>query len=277
VSEESWRVVGSRLREIRTDAGLTGRDLADLVGWHSSKVSRLEYGRRIPTVADIRTWCAACGVPGEAPELIGALRAVEGAYVEWKRLERQGVRQLNQSRRSVWQQTRQFRIYANWNIPSPLQTAAYITAVLRSMVTRRSLIDDVEAAVPVRVERQTVLDRPDKSFAILIEESALGFNIGGAQTMMGQLGHLLTASTLPNVSLGIIPHNADRTLSWPVESFYVFDTDSVSVELVANYLTVSKPSEIELYLKSFADLSSLAVFGAPARRLITSAIEQLAG
>lgn len=42
--------LGQRLREIRIDAGLTGRDLARLAGWHSSKVSKIEYARQVPTV-----------------------------------------------------------------------------------------------------------------------------------------------------------------------------------------------------------------------------------
>jgi transcriptional regulator with XRE-family HTH domain len=275
MSEEAWRAIGSRLREIRREAGLTGRELGSLLGWHSSKVSKHEYARRLPSTADIRAWCAACGVPDEAGDLIASLRSVEGAYVEWKRLESLGLKHANEIRRASWENASKFRIYANWNVPSPLQTPAYIGAVLRSMVARRNLLDDVDEAVPVRVSRQAVLNRSDRSFAIVLEEAVLRYVIGDGEVMLGQLGHLLTVSTLPNVSLGIIPLTANRTLSWPVETFYCFDSLQVTVELVANFLTVTKPAEIDLYHRSFKDLSSMAVYGSEARKLIARAIDAL--
>ncbi|MFF5114840.1 Scr1 family TA system antitoxin-like transcriptional regulator [Streptosporangium sp. NPDC000509] len=39
----------------------------------------------------------------------------------------------------------------------------------------------------------------------MLEESILRAPIGGGEVMVAQLGHLLTASAMPSVSLGIIP------------------------------------------------------------------------
>ncbi|WP_324616234.1 helix-turn-helix transcriptional regulator [Streptomyces sp. ERV7] len=41
--------VAARLRELRMDAGLTGRDLAVLAGWHASKSSRIEKAKTPPS------------------------------------------------------------------------------------------------------------------------------------------------------------------------------------------------------------------------------------
>jgi transcriptional regulator with XRE-family HTH domain len=275
MSEEAWRAIGSRLREIRREAGLTGRELGSLLGWHSSKISKHEYARRLPSTADIRAWCAACGAPDEADDLIASLRALHGAYVEWKRLERAGFRQGNESIRSLWERTAQFRIYSGWLVPGPLQTADYIRSVLKSIVVQRAVYDDVETTVPIRLERQAVLNKPDKSFAVLVEEQTLRNRIGGSAVMAGQLGHLLAASTLRNLSLGIVPQNVDRTAMWPVEAFTMFGDSHVGVELVSSYLTVTKPDEVALYVKAFNELSALAVYGGRARRLITGAIDAL--
>ncbi|GAB1641936.1 helix-turn-helix domain-containing protein [Krasilnikovia sp. MM14-A1259] len=46
--------LGKRLRDIRHDAGLTGRRLAALAGWQSSKVSKIEYGKQSPSEFDER-------------------------------------------------------------------------------------------------------------------------------------------------------------------------------------------------------------------------------
>jgi hypothetical protein len=51
--------------------------------------------------------------------------------------------------------------------------------------------------------------------------------------MAGQLGHLLSVTTLPSMSLGVIPFTADRSMMWPVEMFFMHDETQVNVELVS--------------------------------------------
>lgn len=46
--------LGARLRELR--GGLTGRDLADRLGWTQSTVSKLETGKQTATAEDLRDW-----------------------------------------------------------------------------------------------------------------------------------------------------------------------------------------------------------------------------
>ncbi|MCF2531768.1 helix-turn-helix domain-containing protein [Yinghuangia soli] len=271
---EARRALAQRLREIRLDAGLTARALAGAAGWHESKCSRLEHGRTPPSDADLRAWTRYCGVPGLAPDLIAAARGIDGMYVEWRRMERAGLRHAQESVVPLWERTRQFRIYSSWLIPGPVQTPAYIRALLTALRDRRQLADDIDAAVEVRVAKQALLHGP-RQFAVLLEESALRVRIGGAETMAGQLGHLLAVASLPSVSLGIIPAAADRSALWPTETFFMFDSEQVAVELVSAHLTVTQPREIRMYEDVFAALAELAVYGADARALITAAITAL--
>src|SRR5216683_1199944 len=93
-SSSAWQArqtLGARLGEIRKDAGLTGRALARLCGWHESKVSRIEHGRTAPSAGDIRAWCEHCGASAGAADLVASLRAVEGMFIEWRRMERTGL------------------------------------------------------------------------------------------------------------------------------------------------------------------------------------------
>ncbi|WP_440105896.1 DUF5753 domain-containing protein [Streptosporangium sp. H16] len=142
---------------------------------------------------------------------------------------------------------------------------------------RRSLPDDVDAAVQVRVDKQNVVREGDRRFAVLLEENVLRHPIGGPETMAGQLGYLLTAGALPTVSLGIVPLGADRSNIWPVEGFWMFGAAEVTVELVSGHLTITQPREIAMYGDTFAALAELAVYGSDARALITSAITALDG
>ncbi|MEU0521325.1 DUF5753 domain-containing protein [Streptosporangium sp. NPDC006007] len=196
-------------------------------------------------------------------------------YVEWRRLERAGLRQAQESVRSLFERTRRFHAYSTWLIPGPLQISAYTRAILKATAARRGLSDDVEDALAVRMERQGVLREGGRTFAILLEEPTLRMVVGGSETMMGQLGHLLTVSSLPSVSLGIIPASADRSAMRPVEDFWIFDRARVNVELVSAWLTITQPKEVEMYTRVFAELAGLAVYGGRARSLITAAIDVL--
>jgi transcriptional regulator with XRE-family HTH domain len=274
-AQQALEALGARLRDIRTDAGLTGRDLGRLAGWHSSKVSKIEHAKQTPSAEDITAWCAHCRADGLAADLIASLRAAEGMYVEWRRMERTGLRLAQAAVVPLWERTRRFRIYSPVLIPGPVQTRAYIAARLSGLRDRRSLPDDVDAAVQVRVDKQHVLHQGDHRFAIVLEESVLRYPVGGTETMAGQLGHLLTASTLPSVSLGVVPLGADRSAMWPVEGFWMFDDEQVNVELVSGHLTLTQPREIAMYADVFAQLAEHAVYGAAARTLITAAIRAL--
>ncbi|MEV4513818.1 helix-turn-helix transcriptional regulator [Dactylosporangium sp. NPDC049525] len=273
--QQAKQALGGRLREIRTEAGLTARRLGHLAGWHPSKVSKIEHGTTNPTVQDLRTWCEHCNAPEQISELIASLRAVEGMFIEWRRLERTGLRLAQESVAPLWERTRNFRIYSSFVVPGPVQTGPYITAVLSGIMVRRNLPDDVNEATAVRELRQRVIYEGDHRFAIVLEESVLRSRIGGAETMSGQLGHLLAVSSLPSVSLGIIPATADRSTTWPIESFWMFDDEQVAVELVSGYLTITQPTEVAMYGGVFAEQAAVAVYGAQARALIIAAIAAL--
>ena len=277
-SSSAWQArqaLGARLGELRRDAGLTGRALARPV-----RLARVEgladrarpdgaVSRRHPRVV------RALRSPAEAEDLIAFLRTVEGMFIEWRRMERTGLRRAQEAVLPLWERTRLFRAYSSWLIPGAVQTSAYTTAVLRAIAARRELPDDVEDAVAVRADRLRLLREGDHRFLVLIEESVLRNVIGGPEVMAGQLGHLITVASLPSVSVGIIPMGLDRDAVWPVEDFWIFDDRQVNVELVSGWLTLTQPREIAMYAQTFGELSEIAVRGAQARALITAAIDAL--
>ncbi|QDV90918.1 helix-turn-helix protein [Phycisphaerae bacterium RAS2] len=55
------------LRRMRTDAGLTQRDLAVRLKMHNTMVHRSEIGDRRIDPVEFAAWCRACGIdPGDA-------------------------------------------------------------------------------------------------------------------------------------------------------------------------------------------------------------------
>jgi len=208
---------------------------------------------------------------------IASLRAVEGMWVEWRRMERSGLRQAQESRQPLYERTQQFRVYASGLLPGLVQTRDYTTAILTAIGRRRGVPDDIADAVAVRMERRQYLYGVDHRFAFLIEEAVLRSGVGGVDVMAAQLCHLLVLTSLPNVSLGIVPFRSNRDSAWIVEGFWMFDDEQVAVELVSGHLTVTQPREIAMYAQAFGELAAIAVYGGAARSLIAGAVEALGG
>ena len=272
--QQARQQIADRLREIRLDAGLTKRAVAAAAGWHESKCSRIEHARTPPSDADIRAWCQICRADDQIADLIAASRAADSMWTEWRRLERPGLRRIQEAVVPLWEGTRQFRIYSPFLVPGPVQTEAYIRALLRAVRDRRpNLVDDIEDAVKVRVATQHVTYEGDHQFFIVLEESVLRHQIGGPAVLREQLEHLRASMSLPSVTLGIIPFSADRSLLHPVEMFFMHDDVQVNVELVSGWLRVTQPSEVEMYAEAFGRLAEMAVYGGAARALIGQAID----
>ncbi|MCY0937781.1 helix-turn-helix domain-containing protein [Streptomyces sp. H34-S4] len=267
------QIIADRLREMCWAAGLDGKTLAALCGWHPSKVSRISSVKTAPSADDIRVWCRACGCEDQADDLIASLRAVEGMWVQWRRMERTGLRRAQEAQLPLFERTQRFRCYSSWMVPGLIQTRDYTASVLRAVHQRRGVVDDVDDAVQVRMERQAVLHEGGQ-FAFLMEETVLRNSLGGVDVQRDQLRRLLTLGSLPQISLGVIPEQRDRS-RMPVEGFWIFDAAQVNVELVSGYLTLTQPTEVGMYAETFAQLAGMAVYGVHARELISSALESL--
>ena len=271
---EARATLAGRLREIRITAGLTTGDLAEAAGWQRSKISKIEHVKQTPTVADIREWCSLSGAEDQVTDLIASLHAVEGMWIEWRRLCRTGLRKLQDSYVPLWERTRQFRIYESVVVPGLFQTEGYAAALLRRIIAVDGIPDDLADAVAARIARQRVVHSGDRTFAVVLEEAALYYRMGDTAMMVAQLGQLLTVASATRVSLGIIPRDIERT--WLTGAgFWIYDSERVIAETQSAQLTITQPREIAVYARSFAELSEMAVVGAPARRLIADAITAL--
>lgn len=222
-AREAQQALGVRLRDLRKDAGLTGRELATATSQHYTRVSKIENGVQTPTDKDLREWCRACGAEDHVADLIASLRALESAYLEFRRQGRAGMKRvLGPHTLKQYESTDVFRIYEHNVIPGLFQTAEYSAAMLAFWIKFLGTPNDVEEAVNVRIERQRVLYHGGKRFVALIEEQALRTWFGTAETQAGQLGRILELMSPPNVSLGIIPLMRER-LAVASTGFWIFE------------------------------------------------------
>ncbi|MFJ2897673.1 helix-turn-helix domain-containing protein [Streptomyces sp. NPDC087218] len=266
--------LAGRLREIRKDAGISGRELAVRCGWSESKSSRIENAKTPPSDVDIKAWCRACAAADQAPDLIAANRQSADAHVQWRRLQRSGLRRLQESTGDLYQQTKIFRVYVSDVIPGFLQTPGYAAALLSSIAHFRGTPDDVSDAVAARMRRNEVLSNGARRFSFVLEESVLRYRLCSAEAMAAQLGHLLGIMDLQNVAVGLIPFSAQRAV-WPMPTFTIFDDARVHADTLDAAATLTQPSQVELYSRAFERLSQEAARGAAARALIAGALASL--
>ncbi|MER8027792.1 helix-turn-helix transcriptional regulator [Streptomyces bauhiniae] len=270
-AQAARKTIAARLDGIRRDAGLTGHELALRCGWHKSKASRIGRAKTAPSDSDIRAWCEVCGMAEQAADLIAASRTAESMYVQWRQIHRDGMRRVHQRTVPLYERTTHFRVYASNLLPGMLQTSEYATGILRSITAFQGTPDDVADAVRARLARSRVVYEGNHRFALLVEEAVLHYRVCNGPDLAAQLRYLQEVMARQNVSLGIIPFGVRRTV-WPLEAFYAFDEAQVAVETLTAEVNITEPSEVHTYLKAFAELSRIAVYGATARGLIVKAL-----
>jgi transcriptional regulator with XRE-family HTH domain len=281
-SLEQWLTqpegVATRLRILRVQAGLSGKQLADANSWAQSKVSRIENGKQPPSDADIEAWVRTCNAdPADVAELQQLRNEARIAHATFRSRMRQGQEKVQESYSDLIANSHLIRYFEASYVPGLLQVPDYARRVLHEMISLHDLeIDDVDAAVAARMRWQQMLYDPTKSFEFLIGESALRWLICSPAVMRAQLDRLQTIIGLERVRFGIIPMGVELATT-PQNSFqmYVGDDSVVAVETFIGE-TFHRGDEAEAYGRAMDRLWEEAVTGEDARQLLIAATQALA-
>ncbi|MDI6407406.1 helix-turn-helix domain-containing protein [Streptomyces albus] len=264
--------LGARLRELRGD--LTGRRLADTLGWPQSKVSKLETGRQTATETDLRAWAEATGHPETADELVALLRGVESRSRSWRRQLAAGHRPVQDTLAVEYQRSRRMRAWQPAMVVGMLQTAEYARAVFSRYADLHQSVRDIDDAVRARVRRQEELYNPARHYEIVLWEAALHAVLCPPSVMAGQLDRLSGVLGMDTVRLGIVPFGAQLDIP-PANGFWMYDDRLVIVEDWHAELWLDDADTVALYSRVWETVTGPAVYGAGAHRLISRARAQL--
>lgn len=269
-------VLGGRLRELRRRSGLTGAVLAERLGWPHSKISKLENGRQTPSDADVRGWCRECGPDGEQEleGLLASLHTLEARYSEWRRLMRGGARGHQDDIATINARTQVFRAFEPSLIPGLLQVPGYARAIFAESIASLRVPNDIDDAVAARIARQQILYDQSKRFHVVVTEAALRYRLCSPEVMLTQLDRLSSATTLPNMRLGVIGFRTAYTRV-PAHGFWVLDDRLVQVETLSAELNLAQPQEIEAYTAAFRRFAAIASYGSQARSIIAAIADEL--
>lgn len=261
--------LAERLYSMRRAAGLASGDLARRLGWPASKVSKLQNGQQMPTVADITAWAAGCGQPEAATALLDLLAQAEAVHWQWRHRLRRGHAALQQDLDQEIRQARRVRVVEVAVIPGLLQTPEYARHVLAmSAWLNQTSMEEVELAVAARIRRQEALYDSGRQFEFVMTESVLRRRVGSPQVMAAQLDRLIALSGLANITLGVIPDDAELSII-PGECFMIIDGKAVLETWTAEDRLGTEESAV--YTRVADTLLTDAATGEDARRLINAA------
>jgi hypothetical protein len=239
-----------------------------------SKLSKIETGQQVPTVADVEVLADALrAAPDVKTALIDQTTALHTEAHPWRALHRPSYRKRQDDIRRMEQKTTTFRLFQPNVIPGLLQTAEYARHVL---TVGGFGTDNMADAVGSRLERQTVLYDQGKSFGFVITEAALRWRLAPVSVHLAAIDRVANLSTLANVAVGIIPLNAFTPAS-QTNMFCVLDDRVVLVETMTTELTLKERTDIDRYLAAFDALDALAHHDDEARTILARIASDLRG
>ncbi|MFD8568877.1 helix-turn-helix domain-containing protein [Streptomyces sp. NPDC057694] len=260
------RKLGAELRALRVGAGLTSGEAARLVGWHQSKVSRIETGRSGVKASDVlRLLDAFDAKDPQLRQLVVALAGAEDAGGHhWWHAYRGLLPPTYRDFISLESQACRIRTLETSVMPGLLQTKEYAYAVTRSVLGGMAE-RHIEALVEVRLARQEVLraQTPLQLTAIL-DEAVLRREVGGKGILQRQLAHLAEVARMPHVRIQVLPFSAGGHIGI-TGPFVVFsfpnttDLDVVVLDHLTSSLYLERKEDLKAYTDAFEALQGHAL------------------
>ncbi|MFE7191866.1 helix-turn-helix domain-containing protein [Kitasatospora sp. NPDC057541] len=199
---EFYSAVGKLMKMFRERAGLTQRELADIIGYSEDMLGAVERGKRTPRVEILTKVDDAVGAGG-------ALKLIADDVMKAK--IRVSERHPAFSKAFTQEESKAIEIheYSSLYIPGLLQTEAHARALFNMRRPWLS-VEQVDEWVAARMARQEILSRwPLPLMSWVIDESALRRPLGGWDVHQAQLHHLLKVAEVRGLELQVMP--LDRT------------------------------------------------------------------
>lgn len=244
-------VLGAQLRRLRETAGVSRAEAGYSIRGSESKISRLELGRVGFKVRDVSDLLTMYGVHDERERSVFLQLVEQSNEPGWWHRYSDLIPNWFQDFVGLEESASRIQGYEPQYVPGLLQTEDYARALASH--GRPELADDaVERRVAVRMRRQRILARPDAPrLWVVVDEAALRRPIGGPAVLRKQFEALLDWTTLPNVTLQILPFALSGYAAEGAFTMLRFAEnelpDIVYIEHLTGALYLEKLEEIEIY------------------------------
>ncbi|MEU5695175.1 helix-turn-helix transcriptional regulator [Actinosynnema sp. NPDC020468] len=262
-------MIGEAVRDARQLFGFNGDQLAEMVGWSASKVSRLEAGVRGCTTEDLSHYL---GMSGASPAVFRRVMDVHRQVGSDLLVHRHAPAAPDQ----VWTLVRceaaasLVVAYEPTLLPALVQNENYAHFVLASSGVEDA--GEVRALVDGRIKRQRVLYGPGAPmFEFLVPDAVLRTMVGDHGTMEDQFMHLVLLSQRDNVSIRVIPAGV-RGAAWLRGQFTLMEHEAypavVHLELDTTSALVDTPDAVKVYRDRLRRLRAAALDVQGSRELL---------
>jgi transcriptional regulator with XRE-family HTH domain len=275
------RRLAAELREIRESKGKSGDAVAAALRWSPSKISRYERARTGLQPREVERLLDYYQITGSRRALLLEL-AEDASHKGWWEDYADGLSADYQQFIGLEHEASSIDIWHVEVVTGLLQTEAYARQIIGSYSRVEPVAPGmVERLVRVRMRRQQVLDRePGLQLSVVLDESVLKRRVGDESVMYEQLQRLASEADRPNLTLHILPLDAQHPVFG--ESFVIFrfgqDNDAmlhdvVSAEHLRNDFSVEGERDTYLHRIAFQMLAGTALDPASSKALILATAE----
>ena len=265
----------SRLKRLRTQTGLSQEEAAEAMGWHKSKVSRMENGKwKRLSGPEIDALCRLYEAPDELREELSHI-----------------AKTASRNRSAAW-----------WNAYEDVPGGAYYPLeheaeqifeytlglfgglaqhpdYVRALMERGAVPDEAERErrLKARVERtRNILRRetPPQMWWV-IDEPVLTCQIGGYKVMRTQLEHLLELSEHPMINLQVLPQSEGMSLNYGFSLLWIGDDRVGHVDVPPQGLLFDAQEDVQHHELRSQHLRAAAASPERSRDLIRARISEL--
>jgi transcriptional regulator with XRE-family HTH domain len=270
------RRLRAELRRLRTERGLTIDAVQELSKGdiRTPTLSRWETGDRNIRPVDVRLLLDIYGVVGGEREALLAL-ARQAKERGWWQSFGPSVPSWFQFYVGLESEASAIHQYAAELVPGLLQTGDYYREFLGTAPGDPRITGKEVEVRTARQERLAGDDDPPELWAVL-NEAVIRRDVGGSAVMRAQLGHLAELSSLPNVTIQVLPFSAGvhpamdgsfSILGFPVPS----DPAVVYMENQAGSVYLEEAADVDRFSRMFSHLIAKAFSPEDSGRLLRRA------
>jgi transcriptional regulator with XRE-family HTH domain len=279
------RRLGIELRRLREASGLKLEQVAAQLDLAGSTLSRIETGKALCKTPYLTAMLDMYGVTDEQQRQLLKDMAREGQRKGWWAVYDDVLPTGFGIYVGLEAVAASLRAYEAQVVHGLLQTQDYARAVLRAR-QRKASAEQIDRLAELRMKRQEALTRPCDPLELwlILDEAVLRRPIGGPKVMRAQLGRLIEATELPNLTLQVLPfsHGAHAGLAGP---FYILefpgdahgttDPGIAYVEGAAGNIYLEKDPDVRRWAHAFDQLRAEAMSPGESRELIATASTEI--
>lgn len=216
------RELGTRLRALRTERGMTVEEVAAELLCSTTKISRLETAARRPSLRDVRDLCVLYELDQQISlELMSLAREAResGWWTEYADLGLDPLIGLEQEAATI-------TCYSMYYMPGLLQTEEYAELIIKTVAPKMDL-HVVQQRTTARMRRQEVLGENGPVYNVILDEMVFRRGVGNPSQMAAQVGKVLQLVHSDRITVQVIPFKAGAYAA--ADSYFVlleFDDES---------------------------------------------------